>query len=306
MTPFSIIIATKDRRDTLMRGLSQVDFELISRYKGEIVVIDNGSTDGTYRALTRLRKQVGSSLVLAREPKSGVGRARNTGLSVASRRVVAFTDDDCYITNEYITRLAKLFDESFYDFVAGSVTLFDPTDAKIGVTSEHTYSRIMPYSFIPTGVFLGANMVFKRTVLDAIGGFDNMLGPGTPWRCEDIDLAARASAAGFTGAVVPTLNVKHHHGRKPGPEVDALKRLNDRARGAYYMKSILRGDIQYLSEWRKRRIQLRNLSASLSAVNEAGEEIIGGLTYLRKLISEKLFRLMRFIPSDTNSSLEPT
>jgi len=290
MTPFSIVIATRNRCSTLIRTLLSVDYTKLRRLEGEIVVVDNGSTDNTIDAVEELQTEKGSSISLVQELQPGVGRARNAGIRVSSSPTIAFTDDDCYITSEYLTRVSSLFENSEFDYVAGRVSLYDPTDASIGVTSHRRFSLIPPGTFIPVGIFLGANMIFKRKVLDAIGGFDEMLGPGTPWRCEDIDLATRASMAGFTGATLPDLTIEHHHGRKPGPELESLRRLNDRARGAYYTKLAIDYNApKCLQDWRRRRLHVFDPKSTISMWPETKQEIIGGAHYALRRLKRLLF-----------------
>jgi GT2 family glycosyltransferase len=86
----------------------------------------------------------------------------------------------------------------------------------------------------------GANLAVKREVLAAIGGFDPLLGPGTPCvAAEDIELVARAVWAGWRARYDPAPVVSHHHGRKPGEEADRVRRGYDYGRGAYYTKFVM-------------------------------------------------------------------
>jgi GT2 family glycosyltransferase len=98
----------------------------------------------------------------------------------------------------------------------------------------------------------GANLAVRREVLAAIGGFDPLLGPGTPCvAAEDIELVARAVWAGWRARYDPAPVVSHHHGRKPGEEADRVRRGYDYGRGAYYTKFLLdrRARRAYLRGW---------------------------------------------------------
>lgn len=120
-------------------------------------------------------------------------------------------------------------------------------------------------------------MAFRRNVIERVGAFDPSLGAGTPFRCEDIDYAARASLAGFFGAHVPELVVYHHHGRKEGTEIEELKRLNDIARGGYYVKRLREGQLSYLALWAKNTQGLGNGRRLV-------HEIRGAIQYIGSLI----------------------
>ena len=84
-------------------------------------------------------------------------------------------------------------------------------------------------------------MAFRREVLDAIGGFDPLFGPGSlVGGAEDLDAAGRASAAGWKGEYRPEVVVRHHHGRKASAAPVMMKTWG-RGIGAYHMKLLLQG-----------------------------------------------------------------
>jgi GT2 family glycosyltransferase len=85
----------------------------------------------------------------------------------------------------------------------------------------------------------GANMAFRRDVLQAIGGFDPLLGAGTPFPCEDLDAASRASQAGWKGGYFPAPTVHHHHRRRTA-DVAPLLRSYRYGLGAYFASLLLR------------------------------------------------------------------
>jgi GT2 family glycosyltransferase len=93
-----------------------------------------------------------------------------------------------------------------------------------------------PHRFINAGVIHGANMAFRRRVIELIGPFDVYLGAGAPLLAgEDVDYIQRASAAGFTGAYTPDVCVSHHHRRRYEHLADLIRGY-DIARGALYAK----------------------------------------------------------------------
>src|SRR5205814_7930384 len=100
---------------------------------------------------------------------------------------------------------------------------------------------IPPFSFIEPGLILGANMAFRRLVLEKIDGFDPAFGPGNKYVSDDPDIQARASFAGWTGIYDPVLTVAHHHGRDAAA-AQQLVHTYCRSSGAYYAKFLLRSD----------------------------------------------------------------
>jgi GT2 family glycosyltransferase len=97
---------------------------------------------------------------------------------------------------------------------------------------------IPPRSFLRAGVVHGANMAFRREVLQQIGDFDERLGPGAVVYGEELDLLARASAEGFRGAYDPRPVVFHHHRRSSREDVRRLMAIYDLGRGAYYARAV--------------------------------------------------------------------
>jgi GT2 family glycosyltransferase len=171
--------------------------------------------------------------------------------------LVAFTDDDCYVSKNFFSSCISAFSHGNFDYCGGRILPFDPEDAKYGYNENKTFSIIPPRTLIKAGSLQGANMIFRRSVIDKVGLFDANLGAGTAFRCEDIDYASRASLLGCVGAHVPDIVVFHHHRRKPGEDIERIKRLNDIARGAYYAKRVREGHFRYVQLWaevaRKRR-----------------------------------------------------
>jgi GT2 family glycosyltransferase len=128
------------------------------------------------------------------------------------------------------------FAEPATGFVAGRLLLYDPTDLPTGIKPE-TEPKIYPPGFaFPPGELHGANFAFRRSVLEAIGGFDELTGAGTPWPFEDIDAVMRASLAGIAGRYDPRPTVFHHHRRRDRRALHAVEHGYARGRGAYFVK----------------------------------------------------------------------
>jgi len=251
----SLLIATRDRRASLERCLDAVG-RAQAAGSVEVIVVDNGSPDGTGALLDDYARRAPFPLVALGEPRGGKSRALNTGLARAAGDVIAFIDDDVYIAPDYFARMMEVFERNDVGYCGGRILLHDPDDLPITLRTGTTVELIPPRSFIPAGSIQGCNMAFRREVLEAIGGFDPKLGPGTPFICEDVDLAARASAAGWVGGYFPEMLVYHHHGRKTQAEEAALIRGYGWGRGAYFAKFIFtrRTRLQYFKrcywQWR--------------------------------------------------------
>ncbi len=251
----SVVVCTLNRCTSLKRCVDAL-LSVSTPHDWQLVIVDNGSTDGTgeYLASLAQRQSNRPMVTTAFEPKRGLAAARNTGWRTARAGIVSFTDDDCYVSKDYVDSVIQVFEEEpGIGFLTGRILLFDTRDCRITIQESQDRCEFRPGTFIAAGAVQGANLAFQRKVLEQVGGFDERLGAGTPYPSEDIDAAAAALWAGFFGVYDPRPLVYHDHGRRTAGEVLELMRGYDAGRGAYYAKYILgrasRG--QYLGAWLK-------------------------------------------------------
>jgi len=235
----ALIICTRNRGVQLERcldALRAVDF-------GErwgLILVDNGSTDGTPELLSRFQQTVEFPVALVHAQRPGLGRARNAGLARTEGALVVFTDDDCYPDPGFLASWGKLFDEHpEVAFGGGRIELYDPADLPITIQTLAEPRVVSPGAFIEAGFINGANMGFRRGALAAIGDFDPETGAGTPFPFEDVDAQLRLSAAGYAGYYSPQPLVLHHHGRRGEADRAFLMAQYARGRGACYAKVLL-------------------------------------------------------------------
>jgi glycosyltransferase involved in cell wall biosynthesis len=234
MPDVSLVICTRNRVESLRRCV-EAALATVGHSTFELVIVDNASTDGTAEYLSNLtltRTRVPIKVVF--EPTPGQGRAHNTGWRASSGDIIAFTDDDCYVAPNFIDAVKASFADPNIGFVGGRVLLYDPTDDEMTTVCLERTLYLEPYTFIPAGCVIGANLAFRRTALEQIGGFDERTGAGTPFPVDDVVAAAKAVWNGIRGMYDPAPTVYHHHGRKAGDEVAELSRHYGIGRGAYY------------------------------------------------------------------------
>ncbi len=139
--------------------------------------------------------------------------------------------------------------------------LFDPSDHPISTRTSDQRELIKPGTFIDGAPLLGANTMYRRRVLQEIGGFDPDLGPGSRFHGEEMDVQTRASLAGWWGLYTPDVVVAHHHGRK-AKDARALQRTYSIGNGAYMAKflavSETRPFVLRLLYWKARKAVRRN------------------------------------------------
>src|SRR5262245_32108347 len=125
----SVVICTHNRVDRLRRCIDS--FYRVNTNRGsELIIIDNASTDGTGDFIASLPERIGKfRLRTAGETKLGLSAAQNTGWRLASGEIIAFTDDDCYVRENFIDALVEAFEEdTTIGFIGGRILLYDSQD----------------------------------------------------------------------------------------------------------------------------------------------------------------------------------
>ena len=164
----------------------------------EIVVVCDHNPD----LLARVRAELGEVVALANDGPRGLSGARNSGLGTARGEIVAFLDDDAVAAPDWLERLVEPYDDPRVIGVGGAVEPVWPGRRPPSMPDEFdwvvgcTY-RGLPPAASPVRNLIGANMSLRRTVFDAVGGFDSDLGRvGTrPVGCEETELCIRARKA---------------------------------------------------------------------------------------------------------------
>jgi glycosyltransferase involved in cell wall biosynthesis len=275
----SLIICTRNRATRLATCLEHVARLQPPVGGWELVVVDNASTDNTPRMIDDLARRAEFPVLHVHEPRPGIGWARNAGITRARGDIYAFTDDDCYVRPDFLLQVCRVFEQEALGYIGGRIVLHDPSDDPATTKDVCTPEPIAPYAFVPAGQIHGANMAFRRQVIETIGVFDPLLGAGAPLRSgEDLDLVSRASWAGWAGAYDPRPVVAHHHGRKPGKDVQDLKSAYDQGIGACFAKALLDPGrrILYLRRW----LWTIRYRARRGMFASPGREIAGAFRYL--------------------------
>ena len=167
----------------------------------EVIVVDDGSTDAT-AAITR---EYGFRLISTEN--RGLSNARNTGLEASTGEIVAYLDDDAYPDPHWLTYLAATFMTTKHAGVGGP-NVAPPND---GLTGDcvanapgnpvHVLLSDQEAEHIP-----GCNMAFRKSCLEAIGGFDAQFRTAG----DDVDLCWRLQQRGWTLGFSPAAMVWHH------------------------------------------------------------------------------------------------
>lgn len=204
----TVLVCTRDRPDMLERCLASV---LASQPPpAEILVVDQSSDDRSRRVAER----VGASLVTyVPDAGRGLSVAQNHGIRVAGGDVVLVTDDDCVVPPEWVGTAAREFEADPGLVLLGGRVLplgDDGPDALPVSTRTSPVPLRLDASSAPWDVGSGNNFALRRTAALRMGGNDERLGPGAPWKGgADMDLFRRALRSGGSGRYEPRLVVLH-------------------------------------------------------------------------------------------------
>ncbi|MDC1348415.1 glycosyltransferase family 2 protein [Amylibacter sp.] len=201
----SCVIPCYNAAETIHRALDSV---LRTPGIGEVIVIDDGSSDDTALRVEALAQDATIPMRLIKQKNGGASAARNTGIAAASEGLdwITFLDADDEMLPEAITSKQDLLsgcaDPNDVDAVYGSYMRSDSGNV------EHfaeTMNLVDPDSICLTGGFPGhvASYIFRRETLLASGGFRTEL-----IMFEDIELILRliADGARVIGCNIPGFN----------------------------------------------------------------------------------------------------
>ncbi len=156
--------------------------------------------------------------VLANAEKQGLSGARNTGIAHSTGDVVLFLDDDAVAEPGWLAEHARHYHAADVMGVGGLVLAHWESEPPRWFPDEFGWVVGCSYEGLPTGTAeirnpIGANMSFRRSVLEAVGGFAHTLGRVgvTPRGCEETELSIRAARA-FPGSRIlhePRAVVRH-------------------------------------------------------------------------------------------------
>ncbi|AWM23193.1 glycosyltransferase [Bacillus subtilis] len=179
----------------------------------EVIVIDNGSHDGTRDYL----KQITSIKAIFNKTNEGFAKACNQGLEVASGDNILFLNNDTVVTNQWLEPMIKLLYQDDKIGMVGPVSNYvsGPQQVPVNYTNVEEiedFSRL--YCLQQRGRskavlrLVGFCLLVKKKVLDEVGGFDERFVGGS---FEDDDLSLRVLQAGYQ-LIIALDSFVHHHG----------------------------------------------------------------------------------------------
>lgn len=178
----------------------------------DVVVVDDGSDDGS---VDTVRSDFPGVKVVARRTNGGFSAAVNDGIRAAQAELIALINNDVEITGSFL-ELAREFSAQEATFAVSPrivVPRLDNTDegAKTGFWHHglfFTGQRQGPSELSPILYATGCAAIYRRSMLEALGGFDEAY---SPFYWEDVDLGYRAWKRGWQTVYDPSGLVYHQH-----------------------------------------------------------------------------------------------
>lgn len=192
----SIIIPTYNRRQILMKTLASLNHQSVPTDSYEVVVVVDGSTDGSFEFLSHLQTRY--RLHALYQDNKGTAAAFNLGVQQAKNDVLIFLGDDQICSPDLVIahlhaheRHERLFVQGFYPvareyLTGGASLLYDRTYRSAMAEAERLRQQGKSW-----GIW-GGNISLRAEIWRELGGFDASQFRG--YGCEDTDLGFRLSA----------------------------------------------------------------------------------------------------------------
>jgi len=183
-TLVSFVLATRNRSKVLVHALEQIQRCGLDRRDYEILVVDNGSTDGTAGAI---RSDVDCVVELS---YNGGSCAKDFAAELAAGRYIVFLDDDSFPRPGAVPRMIQVFEQNKRLGAAGYT---------IHLADGRKEGAALP------DVFVGCGVGLRAAALHAVGGLDRSFF----MQAEEYDLSFRLAGAGWDVGVFDELHVEH-------------------------------------------------------------------------------------------------
>jgi glycosyltransferase involved in cell wall biosynthesis len=193
----SIVVPTHDRRESLGRLLAALARQTAWAVPFEVVVVVDGSTDGTCELLAHYQPPY--ALIWHHQEQRGRAAACNAGLARARGSLVIYLDDDMTPSEGFVTAHAKSHPAGSRNAVMGAAPIvLGPADTSVARYVAQKFNRHLERLAAPNHRFVlrdfySGNLSVRRDVLLEVGGFDEDF---RAYGHEDLELAWRLRSVG--------------------------------------------------------------------------------------------------------------
>jgi glycosyltransferase involved in cell wall biosynthesis len=172
----SAVVCTFNRAELLKGALESLCRQTLERSLYEIIVVDNNSSDNTHEVVLGFGHH--GNIRYCSETRQGLSHARNRGWHEARGGWVAYLDDDCKVPPEWLAVAREVIEQVSPDVLGGpSHPFYDtpkPDWFEDRYASQGHGQEARP--LYPNEYLSGMNIMFHRSLLEDVGGFDPELG----------------------------------------------------------------------------------------------------------------------------------
>jgi GT2 family glycosyltransferase len=252
----TVVVVSYGTRDLTLACLRSLFRETVDT-KLQVIVVDNGSDDGSPEAI---RAELPQVTLIALDENLGFARANNLGASQAEGDWLLLLNSDTVVLDRAIDRLIQFARSHPESGIFGGRTVFQngtlnpsscwarPTPLSVLITSLGLHRFVDPESYRAwkrdsirsVDIVSGCFMLLRRDHWARLGGFDSrffMYG-------EDADLCLRARELGLVCTIYPKAQIIHHGGRSERAKTEKMVRL-------FKSKALL-----YRKHWHRRSARL--------------------------------------------------
>lgn len=238
----SVVIPTFNRKEKLKCALKPLFDQTYPQNRYEIIIVDDGSTDGTDDLLKHFQKKF-PNLIYLKQQHRGPAAARNLGIKKSTGDIIFFTDDDCIVPKNWIEKFVHMYQK--HPEIAGVGGDLEADEYTLKTNIFAKYESYMARTAYRTdrGEYIGgfecpalgtSNISYKKSVLEEVGGFDEIFPVAAG---EDTDLKLNICLRDGKLAYIPT---KTTH-------------IQDYNLGRFIQQNIARGigEAYFLKKWKK-------------------------------------------------------
>jgi GT2 family glycosyltransferase len=197
----SVVVPTYNRCDGLRRVLGALAGQTLARHEYEVIVVSDGSTDGTDQYLRGGETPL--DVVAVTQPNQGPGPARNAGVERARADLVVFVDDDVVADPDLVEQHVRSHDGGRLVVMGPMLT---PADFTPSAWIQWEQDKLeQQYEAMKRGdwgatfrQFYTGNASLPRALIEEVGGFDERFR-----RAEDVEMSYRLHEAGCRFAFNP-------------------------------------------------------------------------------------------------------
>ena len=183
----SVIVPVRNAPERIRKCLEGLCAQTYPPDRYEVIVVDNGSADGTPDVARSYAVKV-----LVEDAVTSPYAARNAGIAVAEGSVLAFTDANCVPAPDWLARGVSGLESSDADLAGGRVLFAFSGRRSIGELADAVMNVDVEASIADHAACMTGNLFVLRRVIEAVGPFESHLRSGG-----DMRWTRKASDAGF-------------------------------------------------------------------------------------------------------------